>query len=220
MESAGPEDGEAERAFVTWQRRNRPRNQIPATVPVDAVIGARADLIVFICSLSIYTNGISFTTEARARGGPGSDDRPVSLVEGMLGEGFDSDPSVRRVLQDRMLLGVEFADGRRCVSVPRGPEVNPPNEPFLLRIGASGANGVGSAEWFLSPSPPAGDLRVYCAWPSAGIPETTTIISAEVLRQAAGRVQQLWPPARVFDQQPSPSPVVLAQDGWFANFDS
>lgn len=178
-------------------------------------------MIVFISSLSVYTNGISFATEARGRGGPGSDDRRVSLLEGMLGEAFDpTDPGARRPVQDRMLLGVELADGRRCVSTPRGQEPNPVDEPLLLTTGGSETLGVGSAEWFLSPFPPPGDVRLFCAWPSAGIPETTTIISADDLLEAARRVRPLWPPQPVFDRQPDPSPVALAPDGWFANFGS
>ena len=152
---------------------------------------------------------------------PGSDDRPVSLVNGMLGEEFHpTDPSRRGPLQDRMLLGVEFADGRRCVGLRRGEKADPADEPLLLPTGGGGSNAGGSAEWFLSPSPPPGDLNLYCAWPVAGIPETTTIISAEDLLRAARRVQQLWSPSRVSDQQPAPSPVPLAPDGWFATFES
>ena len=200
------EDAAAEQALEAWRRHHRPANEIPASVRVDAAIGSSAGLVVFISSLSVYSNGISFTTEARGRGGPGSKDRPVSLVDGLLG----TVPS-----RDRMLLGVELADGRRCTSTPRGHEANPADEPLLLSTGGGGGNGVGSAEWFLSPLPPPGDLRLRCAWPSAGIPETTTIISADELLRAARGVRQLWPPSRVFDQQPDPTPVVLPPDGWF-----
>lgn len=208
MEGAESEDDAAELAFEAWRRRSRPGNEIPASLTVDAAIGSSESLMIFISSASVYTNGIHFTTEARGRGGPGSDDRPVSLVEGMLG-------MVPR--QDRMLLGVEFADGRRCISTPRGQEANPEDELLLVSSGGDGGNGIASASWFLAPFPPPGDLRLYCAWPSAGIPETTTIISADDLRQAAGRVHRMWPPSRVFDQQPDPSPVALPPDGWFTN---
>lgn len=108
-------------------------------------------------------------------------------------------------------------DGRRCISTPRGQDANPGDEPLLLPTRGDGSNGVGSAGWFLSPFPPPGDLRLYCAWPSAGIPETTTFISADELLKAARRVRQLWPPSRIFDQQPTPTPVVLPPDGWFMN---
>ncbi len=162
--------------------------------------------MVFISSLSVYSNGISFTTEARGRGGPGSEDRPVTLSDGLSG---NVPP------RDRMLLGVELADGRRCVSTPRGHQADPADEPLLLPTGGGGSNGEATAEWYLSPLPPPGDLRLHCAWPSAGIPETTTIISADVLSEAARRVRQLWPTPRVFDQQPDCAPVVLPPDGWF-----
>jgi hypothetical protein len=50
-------------------------------------IGSSADLIVFIASLSIYTNGISFSTEARARGGlpRQAPTRGISLRGGLRG---------------------------------------------------------------------------------------------------------------------------------------
>ena len=114
-----------------------------------------------------------------------------------------------------MLLGVEFADGRRCIGTPRGQEANLADEPLLLPSGGGGGNGVASAEWFLSPFPPPGDLRLHCAWPSAGIPETTTVISAHEVATAARQVRQLWSPSRVFDQQPGPTRAALAPDGWF-----
>lgn len=208
MGSSESDDAAVESAFDAWRRRHRPANEIPASVPVDAAIGSSGDLVVFIPSLSVYSNGIAFTVEARGRGGPGSDDRPVALVDGLLGNA----PA-----RDRLLLGVELADGRRCISTPRGQEADPADELLLLSSGGSGSNGVGSAEWFLSPLPPPGDLRIYCAWPSAGIAETTTVISADALLRAARGVQQLWPPSRVFDQQPNPTPVALPADGWFKN---
>lgn len=207
VELSETEDAAAELAVEAWRRRHCPANEIPASVPVDAVIGSSEGLVVFISALSVYSNGISFTTEARARGGPGSEDRPVSLCDGLLGD----------VSRHRMLLGVEFPDGRRCISTPRGQDANPKDEPLLLPTRGDGSNGVGSAGWFLSPFPPPGDLRLYCAWPSAGIPETTTLISADELLKAARRVRQLWPPSRIFDQQPTPTPVVLPRDGWFLN---
>lgn len=206
MGDSDTDDTAAEAVFAAWQRHRQPRNEIPATVPLDAAIGTSHGLVVFITSLSVYSNGIAFTTEARARGGPGSEDRPVWLVDGLTG----TVPP-----HDRMLLGVEFADGRRCLATPRGQEANPADEPLVLTSGSEGGSGDASAHWFLSPFPPPGDLRFHCAWPAAGIPETTTVVPADRLHDAAGRVQQLWPQSRLTDQQPDPAPVALPPDGWF-----
>lgn len=206
MGTSESEDAAANAVFDAWRRRHRPVNEIPATVPLDVEIGATDSVVVFVSSLALYSNGIEFTVEARGRGGPGSDDRPVALVEGLMGT---------VPLEHRVLLGVEFADGRRCLSTPRGQEADPEAELLLLPSGGHGGNGVASAEWFLSPLPPPGDLTLYCAWPSAGIVETTTIIAADPLADAAPRVRQLWPPSRIYDQQPDPTPVTLAADGWF-----
>jgi hypothetical protein len=209
------EDAAVNAAFDAWRRRRRPANELPSTAALDVAVGTTDSLVVYISSLALYSNGIAFTVEARGRGGPGSDDRPVALDEGLWGTVPDVGLWGTVPPEHHMLLGVEFADGRRCIRTPRGQEADPADEPLLLFTGGGGSSGEASAEWFLSPFPPPGDLHLYCAWPAAGIPETTTVISANQLATAARQVQQLWPPSRAFDPQPDPTPVPLAPDGWF-----
>jgi hypothetical protein len=187
----------------------RPDNEIPGSVAVDALLASSEDLVVFICGMSVYRDGVDFTVEVRARPGRMSG---ASLHEAMVWPGAG---------EDRLLLGVEFDDGRRCTNVPR--EHPPPSgttsadQPALWSSGSGGRLRTAYASWFLYPLPPPGDLRIICAWPAAGISETVTTLSADAILRAADRARELWPwepePTVV---EPEPGPPDIPAGGWFA----
>jgi len=60
-------------------------------------------------------------------------------------------------------------------------------------------------------------VRLYCAWPGAGIEETVAVLDGGLLREAASRVRELWPwePER-YEEPSRPLPPVLPAGGWFA----
>jgi hypothetical protein len=188
----------------------RPDNEIPGAVAVDALLASSEDLVIFISGMSVYRNGVDFTVEVRARPGRMSGG---SLHEAMVWLGGG---------ENRLLLGIEFADGRRCTNVPS--EHPPPggttaeDQPELWSSGSGGRLRTASASWFLSPLPPPGDLRIICAWPAAEIPETVTTLSADTILRAASRARELWPwepEPKVFE--PEPGPPDIPAGGWFAD---
>ena len=67
----------------------------------------------------------------------------------------------------------------------------------VLVEGARGYPDTFGAAWArdicLWPLPPPGPLRLVCAWPDRGIPETSTTIDAGPLRDAAARARPEWP---------------------------
>jgi hypothetical protein len=204
------EKARVEAAFEGWAARAQPINEVPATLVLDRVIAAGENFIVFVSTLSVFSTGIGFFTEVRGQGGPSGEGLPVTTLSDAL---FGSAPE-----EQRMLLGVEYADGRRGVRTPRGEDVGPGegDDIRLISEAGRGFTNNASAWWFLSPPPPPGDLHLYCAWPALGIPETCTVIGGDDLEAAKQRVQRLWSAPQFFTPNPSTSPVSLPGSGWFA----
>jgi hypothetical protein len=191
-----------------WRRHHKPDNEMPGSVAVDAVLGSSGDLVVFFCGMLAFRNGVEFTLQARARTIRSDDSETDWLYEGVNGHGDQA---------DRLLLGFEFADGRRCTNL-RGQHGCAPNrqdQPHLSTGGGGGGDGSAEFEYFLSPLPPPGDLRIVCAWPERGIAETITVLSTEDILQAASRARELWPwEPREVGRKATPPP--LPEGGWFA----
>jgi hypothetical protein len=196
-----------------WRRHEKPDNEMPGSVAVDALLGSTANLAVFVSGMRAFRNGIEFTLHARARTVLSKDSRTEWLCEGISG---------LRNQADRLLLGIEFADGRRCTNL-RGHYGSADNSPDQLHLSTGDGSGSGddSAEfdYFLSPLPPPGYLRIVCAWPARGIPETITELTTEDILQAASRARELWPwqPPEVGTRKPTPPALPpLPEGGWFA----
>jgi len=95
-------DDKAHREFeAAWRRRQRPENEVPVSVAIDAVLADVQDVVVFISGARVFSNGVDFTLEVRAR--HGTNDGRGGMLGGVHGDG---DPS------NRLLRGVEFSDGR------------------------------------------------------------------------------------------------------------
>ena len=206
--SGGADDDAGERA---WRRHARPDNEVPVSLALDVMIAATDDIAVFICGLAVYRNGVDLTVEVRSRPNRSGDDE-------LLAGDFYGMRSA-----SRLLFGVEYADGRRCANLAVRPDPNadgPQDQPRLRPGGGGGGENVASASWFLCPLPPPGALRIYCAWPSAGIAETVTSIDADRILEAASRVRELWP-WEPTTRRPRPlARPVLPAEGWFTQFDT
>jgi hypothetical protein len=206
-------DDEAHRDLEeAMRRRQRPENEVPTSVAIDAVLADDHEIVVFISGARVFSNGVDFTLEVRARHAT-TDGRGGSLG-GIHGHG---DPS------DRLLLGFEFSDRRRCsnIGAPFPPDFQDSAErPELMPGGGTGGTRSSDISMFLSPLPPPGDLRVVCAWPKFGLPEKTTVLSADAILEAAQGVRVLWP------WEPEPEfvwgakPPAVPEGGWFAEQDN
>jgi hypothetical protein len=202
-------DEEAQRdQEMAWRRRQRPENEIPISVAIDAILAENHEVVVFISGARAFSNGVDFTLEARAR--HAFTDERGHMLGGFHGHG---DPS------DRLLLGIEFSDGRRCTNLGHPLDFNGDDSaerPVLSPGGGNGDTRSSDISLFLSPLPPSGDLRVVCAWPKRGLPETITVLSADDLLDAAERARQLWP----WEPEPEPhwqtEPPKVPEGGWFA----
>jgi len=153
---------------------------------VDLVLGSNPDLVAFVSSMLVFSTGVQFDLELRARPGyrlDGGDTLADTLFH-------------RSSASKGFLLGVEYADGRRSSS--RGTPFSPARPtPEDIWLSPSGGGGGGSSSvssgYFLSPLPPPGEVTFHFVWPQADIPETVATVSGSDILDAATRIRELWP---------------------------
>jgi hypothetical protein len=203
----GPEDPEDEQELRRRERLHEGRageNEVPVSVAFDAVLARTDDLAVFVSGLRVFSNGVELTVEVRARTTP-ADDR-YGLSEALHGH-----------RDAQLLLGVEFADGRRCSTIDWDLMSGPPGTPRLWPGGGSGGQRSADASYFLSPLPPPGELRLVCAWPEAGIEDTVTPLPTQQILDAAARVVELWPwEPEIHEESYEPPAPRVPEHSWFA----
>jgi hypothetical protein len=145
---------------------------------------------VLLGNVQAFSNGVAFSITAMTR-------RPdPTRSDGISGlHGADRPGS--------FLLGIEYADGRAISTVggPRALSGDSASDALTLWPDGGGSRSrYADADFFLSPLPPPGAIRFIAAWPSFGLPQTTTEISADPILTAAGGVRRLW------DWEPEPEP--------------
>jgi hypothetical protein len=73
-------------------------------------------------------------------------------------------------------------------------------------------------EWWLTPLPPAGPLRLVVRCGLFGLPEASVVLDGAAIRAAAEEVVVLWPwapPRR--EAEPEPPALDLPADSWFGS---
>ncbi len=200
-----------------WHRQmSPPENEFPAGVGLTVMLGRSDDTAVGITQIEAFSTGFRFTLAVRLRR------LPPELAHGGLFMlvGSHSIPGVDIPLERRLLLGLEYPDGRRAstlpdVSVP-GPGATEDVERLVLMQhgGGGGSQGVDQTYW-VSPLPPEGPATFVLAWPGFGLPESRTVVDGGVIRAAADRSQLLWPPQPDMEPAELPPPP-RPSSGWFA----
>jgi hypothetical protein len=100
-------------------------------------------------------------------------------------------------------FGVQFPDGTKVTTLrPYVPEVDysptgDVDEEDEPRYGLEGGGGGGSDshmtwDYFLS-IPGPGQITIVCAWMQHDLPESSTVLDTQIIRDAAARAQPLWP---------------------------
>ena len=204
------EEPDAE-AMLRQRRMSEPENEVPAPVPFTAVLGRTDDLAVCIVGMHAYSTGVSFRLAVRLR--RHRRDLGHRLFDMVSGHGPDTP------VEDRLLLGVEYADGRSADTVRSdwfgAQDVT--EDQLVLSPGGGGGGGLSyDQRYWLSPLPPPGPVAFVCAWPALDLPESTAECDGQLLIDAAARAHVLWPPAQhQFEPEPPPEPPDLPA-GWFS----
>jgi hypothetical protein len=212
------DDGESPQERIAKMRRvmarmNPPDNEAPGVIPISAVIARGDDVAVVLTHAKVYSTGINF--DFLARRSQASDDD--ALYEQVNGHHHRGTP--------QLLIGVEYADGRRVTNLPGRSELHRHSEedtsPVLWPGGGGGGSQSVEIAYWLWPRPATGALTVVCAWPALGIAETRTVISAEAIATAGAQNVELWqwePPAD--RPEPPPQPIPDLPHGWFKDASS
>lgn len=85
-----------------------------------------------------------------------------------------------------VLFGLLFSDGSRLFNFSGDEGVG-----TLKSLRGSGGSYQGQ-QTFVAPLPPEGRIEVWVAWPAASIPETLTILDADLIRRASDMAGGLW----------------------------
>jgi hypothetical protein len=193
------------------RRFGAPENEVPATLPVSALLARTDDAAVTMTGVQVFSTGMGFTLTLRCRPEALPDDE-TDLHE-LLWQG-------RRGRATALMVGVELADGRRAANLPgRDPfaAAGDPEAVVFTQGSGSGHQLTVEQEWWLSPLPPAGPLRLVVRCDVLGLPETVTELDGAAIRAAAEDVVVLWPwvPRHVLEPPEPPAPDLPA-DSWFA----
>jgi hypothetical protein len=206
------QEPDAEAVLQMQRRMSEPDNEVPAPVPFTAVLGRTEDLAVCLAGMDAYTTGLSFRLAVRLRKArSGLHHRLFEMVSGH-GPGTPA--------EDRLLLGVEYADGRTVSNLAGDAWFamrEASDHELVLNPGGGGGGGLSYDQRFwLSPLPPPGLVTFICAWPALDLPETSATVQGQVLLDAAARALVLWPPStRSFEPEPEPQPPAVPE-GWFS----
>jgi hypothetical protein len=189
-------------SWSAWPGSWVPDNEIPVALPWSGVLGRSEEYAVALLGAQLYTSVIELQIIVCSRR-----DSP-ELFNEVAG-------AVHGGVTDRLLLGVEYSDGRRGTNV--GTSTPEHNTPTLNSYGSGGGPRKVHAAYLLAPPPPPGPVTVLCAWPARGISETTTVLDASDITVFLEQVQLLWP--RQPDQPSTATevPPTVPAGGWFAH---
>jgi len=185
-----PRPTPAEPAALPWL--GLPDNAIGAPVAVRLVLARTEQAAVLLNGLVAYSTGVELELAVRRRTYPPEHDHWARMP-----------PEVHRLpsgaLPDDVLrFGIEFSDGRRVTTLDPFPDFDvrtgvPPDRPVLIPQGGGGDGRRWDQRYWLWPLPPSGPLAFVCEWPGEGIGLTRVEMDAQLVLDAAGRAEVLWP---------------------------
>ena len=108
---------------------------------------------------------------------------------------------------DLLRIGVQFADGTKVTNTGGvGYDQNPPPGPVMFPGGGGGGDGQWRQTEWVWPLPPSGPLTFVCESPAAEIPLSRANLDAQIILDAAARVQTIFPETRPPTAQPGAEP--------------
>jgi hypothetical protein len=181
FEPPPPREEPEERPQPAWIRS--PNNELGVAVPLRLVLVQTPTLALLVDQVVAYTTGFSFRLAGRSHPDAASARR----------RRFERVLTPRAGDMDRLLIGVEFANGRKATNLEHGPPAGDDSGPVLM--GGSGSSGGGrfDFDFWLWPLPPDGRLTFVAQWAEEGIDLTRLEVEASAIRAAGEQSEPLWP---------------------------
>lgn len=176
-------------------------------VPWRVVLIKTDDAYAMLREFEAYPTGLQFSMVTTFRPEPTP---PASGVEEMM--------HARMMMmrgRNGPRFGVMFSDGRKTAvdeGFPIGSRDREPDRPVLVHQGGGGGGGVWRQGFWLWPLPPPGPLTWVASWEERGIAETSVVVDASVLLEAAAEAEKLWdvPEGVAYGPSSSSSAVLMA----------
>jgi hypothetical protein len=160
-----------------------PSNELGVSVPLRVLL-ARTDIVaIALDSVVAYSAGVEFRLAGRIRA-------RTDQSEDHIGQRLFGRP---RVGPRQLLVGVQFADGRRTSSANPFFGDETPDGPVLMHQGGRSSHRAFDFGLWLWPLPPPGPLVFVCRWQEQGIEETRFEVDAGAILAAASGSEPLWP---------------------------
>ena len=134
------------RPQAAWFRS--PDNELGVALALRLVLVRTASLALLVDQLVAYTTGFSFRLAGRSRPGTAATNR----------RRFDRVLTPRAGDMQQLLIGIEFADGRRATNLEHRPPESGDPGPVLRGGGGSAGGGRFDFEFWLWPLPSDGQL--------------------------------------------------------------
>lgn len=162
-----------------------PDGVIGATLAMTTVLARGEAVVVALDSVVAYPTGVELGVTVRRKGEPefGSFD----ATRPRMWSGVSAFPG------ESLRVTVVFADGRQAVSQNFG-DMPDASGAHLIALTGTATQCRFDQRFWLTPLPPPGALGLVVAWPARDIPETRVDISADAIREAAGRTIEVWTP--------------------------
>jgi hypothetical protein len=175
-----------ERPVPTWE--GPPYGVVPGLVGLELLLAHIDRLAVYLPELTVYPNFVVFRLQLLSSGVP-----RLGIESGRgtwpLGVQFSNDSKATScgIGFDARRASTPNVEGDRIGDDQPSPASLQPQTHKLSR----GLTSWGLDYW-LGPLPPPGAVTLACEWPKIELGLTTATINADAIRDAAGRVRDLW----------------------------
>lgn len=202
----GAQEGSPADEYASWGRRSEPPdNEVPVVVPVTAVLGRGEGIAVVLAGVTAASTGFGLRLGVRLR--------QPSDEDGLYGQFSGS-----AAPEQQLLVGLEDAAGRRASTFDTGRWPPPDDDGALTMTGRGGGGGgrTYDQEYWVSPLPADGPLRLVVRWDARGIPETVTEVDGAAVAAAGRGAVELWPWEAAVEPDHEEDRGRRPTDGWFS----
>ncbi len=167
-----------------------PSGIVPGSVPGTFVVFETDFAALALSHLNAFDDGLQFTLDLWLRDSLGDEVWHAPFEHHRYDPGSRDDA-------DLLQFGFRFGDGSAWANIrpdrPWPDPDGPPRPPLCHCSGGSGGRDHWSFEYWIWPLPPAGETRVFAAWPAHDIAETSIALDTDQIREAAGQARRIWP---------------------------